>query len=247
MKFGKSAGLLFQSAETLGLKPEWITSYGLFSIKIGSKECYIFYGISELNSELACYLARNKHATRKLLDKHNLPNMPYCLPENYEELAEFFKQNNPIILKPTLGSRSRGVKLVRSSARLKIIKYKDKICEKYINGEEFRLIVIKNKIVAVQKRVPIGKINRPGKSTRINYNKSDWNKTLCELAVKAARALNLNYCAVDIIVDDKDKPFILEINTSPGMYYFEYPHKGPVVPISELYLNAVIKLHTHGK
>ena len=67
----------------------------------------------------------------------------------------------PVVLKPEFGSKGRDVilkiktdkELVDSYQKL-TKKYKDIIIEKYYEGDDYRVCVINNKVVAVSKRIP---------------------------------------------------------------------------------------------
>jgi glutathione synthase/RimK-type ligase-like ATP-grasp enzyme len=43
---------------------------------------------------------------------------------------------------------------------------------------------------------------------------------LAQLAIDAARAMNLRFCGVDILTDDADTHWILELNASPTIHHF---------------------------
>lgn len=87
---------------------------------------------------------------------------------------------------------------------------------------EFRVFVLGGKVFKVVRRYrDDGKVDAPwnfhngGKSVRV---KSDsWNKRVVEISVEAARRVNLDLCAVDVIVDKEGCPYVLELNTAPGL------------------------------
>ena len=54
-----------------------------------------------------------------------------------------------------------------------------------------------------------------GMSKRVK--KENWPAAVVEAAQRAADLLNLQLCAVDVMVDGVGKPFVLEANTAPGL------------------------------
>jgi glutathione synthase/RimK-type ligase-like ATP-grasp enzyme len=229
--------LLFESAKLLGLKPRRESSYGLLSIQPRAKRYFLFYGTSPLNNQLASYLASNKHATRLLLEQHDLPNIPYILPVGRSELTIFFRQHGKIIGKPTRGRQSKGVRLITTQSRLDRIGYEDMIFEKYIEGTELRVLVLDDNVLAVHRRNFPGPINNPVKVVR-SALAVDGHTELSKIAVSAMRAVGLRFGTVDFIV--ANQPYILEINSAPGLFFFKHPHAGTGIDIGRIYLEATV-------
>ncbi len=239
--FLDNSKLLFDKAHEMGLHPNWLHSYGLFSIKVGNKIGYVFAGTSMLNTHLSSYLTRNKHATRVILELHNLPNIPFAVPETLEDAQGFLKKHTNIIIKPTMGTGSQNVHLVTTLDDMKDLVLTDYIFEKYIQGEEMRYLVLNNNIIAVHKRILDGFIYNPMSDTHIALPRKQWDKQLIAIARDCLKALHLNFGAVDFIVDTKKNYFILEVNASPGLKWFKYPVSGPAIDIARLFLEATIE------
>jgi len=230
--------LLFDASNSLGLKPKQESNYGLFSIEIDKTRQFLFYSTSPLNSELASYLANNKHSARLIFDTFKLPNIPYILPSNKKELNDFFIEHSKIIAKPTRGRQSKDVHLVSSKHQLDRLPFEDMIFEKFIEGIELRYLLLDNKVLSVHRRDFPGLIHNPSRVVRTALEKSEWDQSLIEISLHAMHAIGLKFCAVDFIVSKK-QPYLLEINAAPGLYYFKYPHKGPAIDIGKIYLQAV--------
>jgi glutathione synthase/RimK-type ligase-like ATP-grasp enzyme len=235
-----SLQLLIEAAEDLGLQPKLITDYGLLSIKIGKTRHTIFFTACPLNDSLASYLTKNKHATRLVLAANDLPNIPYLLPKNIAEAEVFLQEHSWVIAKPTKGKQSRGVKLIKSSPELAKHPLKNMLLESYIKGIELRCLVANNKVLAVHQRDFPGQINNPKNVRRIALAKDKWQPQITAIAQAAMRALNLRFGVVDFIIKN-DTPYILEINSAPGLYYFQYPHKGKGIAIGRIYLSLIAK------
>ncbi len=230
--------LILEAAERLGLQPKQESSYGLFSIGLLGKRHYCFYSTSPLNTELASYLASNKHATRLMLEEYGLPNIPYLLPDSKAEVDNFFKLHGEVIAKPTRGRQSKNVHLITSQHQLDRLPFQDMIFEKFIDGTELRYLLLDDTVLAVHHRDFPGRIHDPTKVQRTSLNKKDWNNKHIAIAKRTMKTIGLRFGAVDFIAVN-DQPYILEVNSAPGLYYFKSPHHGPSIDIGILYLQAV--------
>ncbi len=237
----ETSQILFDEAKNLGLNPQWLTDYGLFYINIDNTIRFVFHGISYLNSQMSSYLCRNKHATRIVLDLFRLPNIPYALPATDAEAISFLKKHKRIVVKPTVGSRSENVHLITQKSQLKNIDRASSIFEKYIEGREFRYLVLKNQVIAVHERIFPGLINDPKIVKRISYPPNKWEKKLIEISLKTTQAIGTQFAAVDFKIDKKENPYILEVNAAPGIKWFHNPTKGPSVNVANLLLKATVE------
>lgn len=234
----RSSEVLFKSAQDLGLNPKLLTDYGLFEVQYKGLPVYFFNGTSYLNNALSSYLAKNKHITRVVLGKNNLPNIPYLLPKDNDEAKEFLKEQGKIMIKPTHGDNSIGVMQISSAEELDGLDLSDSIIEKFISGEEYRTLVLNGEVIALHKYIHDFKV---GGVRRISFEEKDWDKELIEIAIKAAKALGLNFASVDFIKDPEGNLLILEINSSTGLWRFHEPDEGPAVDVSEKLINATLE------
>lgn len=91
--------------------------------------------------------------------------------------------------------------------------------------DEYRVHVVKGNVVTVCKKVPregmeqddmIRSFKRGWK--HITYNPNGYmQRPLRELAVKAVEAIEYDFGAVDIIVDNDNVPWVLEVNSAPSL------------------------------
>ncbi|MBT2599380.1 acylphosphatase [Oceanobacillus sp. ISL-74] len=112
-------------------------------------------------------IVQSKQKTKEFLKKSNVPileSIEFRKSNSNEEVIEAANQiGYPVIIKPTYGSLSRGVSLniknddelakALSHVRGKL-GYKRIILEKYFMGDDIRLYVIEDKVVASLKRLP---------------------------------------------------------------------------------------------
>ena len=96
---------------------------------------------------------------------------------------------------------------------------------KYIKKvHEFRVHIFNGVVIDyVEKKKRIGTTNT---NNLIRSHDNDWvfcrtdilvRDDIKELAIKSVKALGLDFGAVDCIIDSKDRPMILEVNTAPGL------------------------------
>ena len=87
--------------------------------------------------------------------------------------------------------------------------------------------------------------NRVDKDFRTNYSlggtveKTEITPEQEELAIASARAVGCNWCGVDIIVekDNENKPYVLEVNASPGTTGIE---KTTNIPVTDMVLDFLL-------
>ncbi len=237
---GKSSQFLLQAAQKLNLQPKRLTDWGLMSITVNGVEKYICVSKTIVNTQISAYLSGNKSATRVILDRHGLPNIPYLTPQNLEEAEAFFEEYPPIIAKPTMGQRAEGVRLIKTREELTQLDLSPLILEKYIAGPEFRYLVLQNQVIAVQQKLFEGEIYTPNNSRRLSYFPLRWDPQLVDYALLVTKALGLGFAAVDFKIDESERPFVLEVNSAPALWRFEQPDEGPAVPVAEMLLKAVV-------
>lgn len=131
--------------------------------------------------------------------------------------GDFSKMNFPFVVKSTTGQRAREVWLVKDKEELielleKIDKKKFYFAQEFIpNAKRIRALVIGEKCV--------GAILRHSK-----WNKDDTKETLdpipedvSKMALDAARAVDMDICGVDILVNSKtNKKYLIEANAAPS-------------------------------
>ena len=170
--------------------------------------------------------SRDKWTCFQILAKHQIP-VPRTIYASFFEFEEQLKTFNgkPIIIKLLEGTHGEGVILTESpqNALATIetlnaagVKF---LLQEYIeeaNGADVRAIVVDGVVVAAMKRkCKVGdfrsNLHRGGSSEMISLS-SDEEK----IAIKAAKAMNLGFCGVDIL-QSKNGPLVLEINSTPGL------------------------------
>jgi len=235
-----TAELLFRTAQDMGLSPSWITPDGLFAVLVNGRERYVNFARSPLNSHTAASLAKDKYLTRRILERHNMPNIPFARPQTYANAEIFLRKHGKIIAKPVAGSGARDIHIVTTSLQLQALDITKYILEKYIAGEELRYLVLNDAVIGVH-RSDYGTsvaVDRPRQ--QISYPTAAWDLALISSSLQIARILDLRFAAIDYLIEPSGHAYILEVNTTPDLKWFHAPTSGPVVDVARQFLAAVI-------
>ncbi|HSX29470.1 MAG TPA: ATP-grasp domain-containing protein [Candidatus Saccharimonadales bacterium] len=234
-----TADLLFKTAQQMGLAPSWVTPLGTFAITVDGQERYV-NSRSRLNSAASAQLAKNKYVTRRILERHDMPNIPFMLPHTQTEAAGFLEQYGTIIAKPVSGAGSRDIHIVTSHLQLEALAIDEYILEQYIAGQELRYLVLKGEIIGVHRSEYGTSVEEDRPLQRISYPKNEWDPALISASLRIADILNLTFAAVDFLIDATGRAYILEVNTKPGFKWFHAPSSGPVVDVARLFLESTL-------
>lgn len=160
-----------------------------------------------------------------------LPAIPtfFCWRSRIEDkknkiMAEF---GLPLIAKQLSSHRGRGVILIRSKDDFKKLPKEfpegEFMFQKYYeNKDEYRILVLNNTIGAYERKIPQGKEWRSNAALGAKEEFIDVSmipEDLKEIAVGAAKTLNIQIAGVDILVDKSGKIWLLEVNRGPGISY----------------------------
>jgi D-alanine-D-alanine ligase len=187
---------------------------------------------------MASSIGMDKVYTKLIWLMHGLPTPKYALLDADTELRNIPDQLGlPLIVKPPHEGSTIGITKVSGYSEMKeaygiAAKFDDVVlAEEFIAGREFTVAVLGKGASA--KALPIAEIVAPGGNYDYqNKYFTDDTKYLCpapldaatteefyRIAVEAYRAVGCEgWGRVDILLRKSDnKPFLLEINTSPGM------------------------------
>jgi len=167
--------------------------------------------------------ATNKLKTFNILAENNI-----SIPEFTENIniAKQWCENNWIICRKLLrASGGRGIVLAKTPNEIVnaplYVKYKRK-------DKEYRVHVFKEEVIDITEKKRIRVENRPSSyNPYIRNHNNGWiysrdnvilPEVILQLAKDTTKALKLDFGAVDIIYNSKkDKAYVLEINTAPGL------------------------------
>ena len=240
MKKLSTAELLFRSARQLSLNPVWITPLGVFEITVDGELHYIDLAHSPLNGDIGVALAKNKYVSRRIFERHHLQNIPFMLPLSQSDAKEFLKLHHKIIAKPVSGAGAKDIHIITEISQLDVLEIDKYILEKHITGKELRYLLLNGNIVGVHQSEYGDSVAEDRPLRRISFSKETWDPALLKSSVEIAKILNLNFAAIDYLIDNSGKAFILEVNTMPGFKWFHAPSIGPVVNLATLFMQSII-------
>jgi len=166
------------------------------------------------NPDDAVWRASNKYKSLKIFKEAQLsvPNFSTCSTcLKYPMLGRKFHH-----------SKGRDIKIIRNGDELRKVQ-----CNYYIEfipiKDEYRAHVVCDEVVSIAIKCG-GDINAYCRNLKTGwiFKESTWRwKKDClempQIAIKAIKALGLDFGAVDIIISKQNKPYILEVNTAPGL------------------------------
>lgn len=184
---------------------------------------------------LGSALGMNKIFAKKLFEYHGIPVPEYVALKREER--EKFKIDDipfgfPVVVKPSCEGSTVGVSVVSTFEKLHeamdvAFSYDEYILiEKFIPGKEVTVGIVDNKAIGVLEIVPKVQFYTyeakytPGMSEYIMPARlpSDVYNKAMELGEKAHKCLGCDYYSrVDMRIDENMNPYVLEVNTIPGM------------------------------
>jgi len=131
----------------------------------------------------------------------------------------------PVVVKVTQGTQGDGVFLrhtafeVRNLVQGLLMTGKSVLVQEYIaesHGKDIRALVVGDQVVACMRRRARGREFRSNYHLNGTVEKVELPPGYEEAACRAARVLGLNIAGVDLL-EGKDGPLVLEVNSSPGL------------------------------
>jgi len=180
---------------------------------------------------LASALAMDKEASKKIFLYHGIPVPPFVILKRGQK-AEDIKFPLPWVVKPAAEGSSVGVSIVREKkifdeALAKALSFGPRtIVEKYIDGKEINIGILNGEVLGgVEVRPSLEFYSYEAKYTsglteyilppEIDDSVYEVSKAT---ALSAHSALGCKGASrVDLRIDTKGNPYVLEVNTIPGM------------------------------
>jgi D-alanine-D-alanine ligase len=195
-----------------------------------------YLGIPYTGSGLeAAALAMDKHLTKKLLSAEGLPTATWDLFDLSGGTLPLLpgSLNLPLVVKPRFQGSSAGVAIVRTHEQWSqamigsASQYAEVVAEEFIPGREFTCGILGEEALPIAEIISnAGEFYdfeskyAPGGSTHIVPADIDAGLAarIGMLALSAHRLVGLrDYSRTDFIVSQEGRPYILEINTLPGL------------------------------
>lgn len=197
-----------------------------------------YFCVNSLESIEVC---ESKYLTSKVLEEEELPTPRFALVNGIEGLDRALEEVGgkfPVVMKLLSGAQGIGVSIVDSYASLKSVYQTIQkldpdgeilLQEKIDSDFDIRIQVIVKKFdplnPGIENCTVLGAMKRQAveKDFRTNYTLGgsvsayETDEEIEKIACEAANSVGCHWCGVDIMIDSKTgKPFILEVNSSPG-------------------------------
>jgi len=195
---------------------------------------------------LASSLAMDKVASKKIFLYHNIPVPPFSIiqrsaisdqqsaisSQRSVKNASLCRLKLPVVVKPATEGSSVGVEIVKDAksyqkALKKAFEYGDTVLiEKYIRGQEVQIAILDDKVLGGVEVRPSDefysyKAKYTAGLTQYIFPPQLDNKTYRKAEKAALAAHQALGCSgatrVDLIIDMNNDPYVLEVNTIPGM------------------------------
>ena len=184
-----------------------------------------------VNSRQAISICADKYRTSLRLSDYGIKQPKSVLvtdPENSMEAFEQLEEKFPVILKTLRGSKGVGVLFIESERALDSIvqllnkqdEDSDILLQQYVKTDwDARVLVLNGQVLASMKREVIPGDFRSNVSQGAGVSKLELTEVEVEESLKAAKAVDGLFVAVDFIPAknrEKEPPYIIEVNSSAG-------------------------------
>jgi ribosomal protein S6--L-glutamate ligase len=199
-----------------------ITNYGLAVVRQ-----FDMMGVPVMNTAVAIARSRDKLRAMQLLTKKNIdvPKTVCARTPDSVELALSFVGGVPAIVKLQQGTQGIGTMIAETPQAVSSLLEtlwamgQDIVLQEYIaesKGRDYRALVVGGRVVAAMRRQAKkgefrSNLHRGGSGVRVHLD-----KRYIQAAIGATKVMGLEVAGVDIL-EGKDGPKILEINSSPGL------------------------------
>ncbi len=137
---------------------------GLFAYGLGCNSIFLKSTISDHTSAISTGLARDKFNCCRILELHGLPIPKQAMVDNADSAVRIAEKiGYPVVIKPSDQDQGRGVFTgLRSTAAVReyfsrAARFSERILiEEHVNGDDYRLTVLRGKVIKVMRRRPGG-------------------------------------------------------------------------------------------
>ncbi len=162
VRLGPSTGSIVSAAVARNIPFRRLTDGSLVMFGWGSKQRRIQAAEVDSTGAIAETIAQDKELTKRLLDAAGVPvPLGRAVADPDDAWAAALEIGLPVVLKPKDGNQGKGVTVNITSreqldaAYTAAIEFRDDILvERYLPGNDFRLLVVGNKLVAAARRDP---------------------------------------------------------------------------------------------
>jgi cyanophycin synthetase len=162
VRLGPSTGAIVDAAVARGIPYRRLTDGSLVQFGWGSRQRRIQAAETDASSAIAESIAQDKELTKQLLDAAGVP-VPHgrTVTDAADAWAAAQEIGLPVVVKPRDGNQGKGVAVNLTSREAVEAAYAtayaisdDVMVETYLPGQDFRLLVVGDKLVAAARRDP---------------------------------------------------------------------------------------------
>ena len=223
---GPSTSSIIKEAEARGIPWIRLNKYSLCQLGYGANQKRIQATVTSETSNIGVEIACDKEETKDLLEQAEVPIPKGDIIRTERGLKEAVDYVGfPLVIKPVNGNHGRGITTNINSLDEALIGFKEAkevsrlvIVEKYITGEDHRLLVINNKLVAAAKRTPAHVIG-------------DGKSTIQELVDEVNKDERRGYGHEKVLTEIDINSLTLEILKEMDMTIESVPKKGEMVKL----------------
>src|SRR4051794_4965505 len=199
-----------------------ITFFGLAVVRQ-----FEMMGVYCLNESQAIARSRDKLRSLQLLCRHDVGMPPTVFTRQADHVHDCMRKLHgpPVVVKLLQGTQGIGVVLAETErAASSVVEAfhgldQNILIQKFIKeakGSDIRALVVGRKVVGAMRRQAVAgefrsNLHRGGSATKVRLP-AEYRKT----ALAAARVLGLRLAGVDML-ESKEGPMIMEVNSSPGL------------------------------
>lgn len=203
-------------------------------------------------------LAEEKMMINKLIDGQRIVQAALPFPKTYHAhtLSNYLKLipriekecGYPLVVKHR--SSGKGAKIYKVDDRLDLenllneLNEENKLGRFYIQeflplAADYRVLVVADQVVGAMLRIPKKGDFRANFSLGGTVQPAELTDELRDLAAKAAKATNCNFGGVDVVYTKEGKPYLLEVNRTPGFQGFTQAHG---INVAKMFVDYIEKL-----
>ena len=273
---GPSTACIVNAAEERGIPSIRLSEGNLVQLGYGANQRRIWTAETDQTSAIAETISRDKDLTKSLLSSAGVPTPEGRTVTSSDDAWEAAQDIGlPVVVKPIDGNHGRGVFInlytqqeIEAAYAVAIDEGSEVLVERHIIGDEHRLLVVGNKVVAAAKgetvwvtgdgkhtvleliQIQINSDPRRGKTEECPLNPvridSAVDPEVASQVALAARVVGLEIAGVDLVAQDISKPLkeqnaaIVEVNAGPGLLMHLKPASGKPQPVGKEIANHLV-------
>lgn len=184
-------------------------------------------GVFCLNTADSILASRDKLSSMQALSRHDIGIAETAFVRNQNDVLHAIQEMGgaPVVIKLLAGTQGVGVILAETNKVAEAIietlssVQQNVLVQKFVSeskGRDIRAFVVGDRVVAAMRRTAVGQefrsnVHRGGRTERVELDEA-YERT----AVRASHILGLKVAGVDML-EGKDGPVIMEVNSSPGL------------------------------